>query len=348
MKPYYIFTNAITIGLASAIILFAKLNTIAQIQPDEPAIDPDIAEMLSTNPPPQGFTTRLDYVRSFVNEKDIGNAYRIGLITKGEAMVATRALADRTSLDFYGKVIDQSGQPVAGVKVQGYYGDNEAHKDTKTDERGLFHFLELHGNGLGIRLQKEGYEYGYKIPYQRPSDYLSDPIHPVAITMYKLRGGEPMKHIQIYSDLPCDGGVKRFDLLSHAQRNTGDLMITLTRNPLVLNPRDGYKPFNWLVSLAITNGGLQETTNLMYPNEAPINGYQPSLTLNFPTNMMGWQYELKRTYFFKAQNGQTYGRMTLHLDASRPEPPTYFDAEIYANPGGSRNLEFDPSKEILR
>jgi hypothetical protein len=164
--------------------------------------------------------------------------------------------------------------------------------------------------------------------------------------MWKLHGGEPMKHIQIYSDVPCDASGKRFDLVSNVQANTGDLMVMLTRNPSALNPRDRYKPFNWVVTFAITNGGLQEITNLMYPNEAPLDGYQPSLTLNFPTNMVGWQYEFKHSYYFKSQNGHVYGRMTLHVDASRPQPPTYFDAEIYANPAGSRNLEFDPAKQI--
>jgi|GEM_PF-6562615 len=40
--------------------------------------------------------------------------------------------------------------------------------------------------------------------------------------------------------------------------------------------------------------------------------------------------------------------MTIDLDASRPQPPTYFNADIWVNPGGSRNLEYDPNKQIIR
>lgn len=54
--------SVMTFGLALAFLLSASHNAIAQSQKNEPAIDPDIAEMLSTNPPPLGFLTRLDYI----------------------------------------------------------------------------------------------------------------------------------------------------------------------------------------------------------------------------------------------------------------------------------------------
>jgi hypothetical protein len=43
-----------------------------------------------------------------------------------------------------------------------------------------------------------------------------------------------------------------------------------------------------------------------------------------------------------------FGRMTIKIMADYQPPPTLFRAEIYANPAGSRNLEFDPSKRIIR
>ena len=148
----------------------------------------------------------------------------------------------------------------------------------------------------------------------------------------------------IDSYVPCDGSVERFNLLSSTPNNTGDLMVKLTRNPLNI---DRLKPFNWSVTLEITNGGLQISTNC-YPNEAPAQGYQSSLTLDFTTNAIGWKNEINNLYFFKSNRGQVYGRMTIHIRADRPDPQTYFSADIYANPGGSRNLEYDSSKAIIR
>ena len=98
----------------------------------------------------------------------------------------------------------------------------------------------------------------------------------------------------------------------------------------------------------ITNGGLLEITNTAYPYDAPAEGYNPAITLNFPADMAGWQYEVKRSFYFKSRDSHVYGRITVDVDASRPQSQTYFNAEIYANPGGSGNLEFDPAKQIMR
>jgi hypothetical protein len=345
LSPIVSTIRSIILTFAAASFLAALAS--AQGQPSASRPDNEAPQFL-TNAPPPGFATRVDYLKSFTSEKDILNARRAGLINEDESMLAMGALDDKMEskpMDIYGQVVDQSGQPVVGVKVQGYVrvgiGDDEEH-DTDTDSQGRFHFLGLRGQGLGIRLQKQGYEYGYKIPYRRPENYLPDPNNPAIITMWKLRGAEPMVHIQINSDVPCDGSVKRFDLLSNKQNNSGDLIVKLTRNPINIDRR---KPFDWSVTLEITNGGLQAVTNL-YPNEAPAQGYQPSLTLDFSTNAVGWKNEIHNMYYFKSNSGQVYGRIVIHILADRPRPPTYFDAEIYANPAGSRNLEFDPQKQI--
>ncbi len=266
------------------------------------------------------------------------------------------AAYNETRLDLYGKVIDQDGHPIAGVEVAGSLdidspGSDRIYK-TKTDADGLFQITGLHGNELGADVSKPGYEMDYRRGLFEPSGK-STPTNRVVYTMWKLRGPEPMKYAQIQSSVPCDGTPEHFDLLSSKMNNTvadvhpssGDFTVKLTRDPLIVDRR---KPFNWSVILSITNGGLLEFTNQPYPYEAPETGYQSVVTMDFPTNAPQWQYEINKNYFFKSGDGRIYGRMTVHLRADRPQPPTYFDAEIYANPNGSRNLEFDPAKEIFR
>jgi hypothetical protein len=324
------------IGIAIFAYLCAKSIVIAQGQINPPIANPDIAEIFSNAPPPPpGFATPMDYVKSFTKEKGLIDAYHAGKISESEAEfgieLLDKSLKNKASMDTYGKVVDQDGLPVNGADVHGIvglgFGDTEKH-DTVTDTQGLFHFLGLHGQGMTMEIEKKGYYFDYMLPSaHRPNNYLPDPNRPLVFTVWKLNGPEPLEHRQIYSDVPCDGSVKRFDLLSNVQRNSGDLAVALTRSPLKLNQGNRYKPFEWSVTMAITNGGLQETTNI-YPYEAPEEGYLPEITLKFPTNMVAWQYEFKRTYFFKDQNGQVYGRMILHIDATRPEPPTYLDADI--------------------
>jgi hypothetical protein len=228
-------------------------------------------------------------------------------------------------------------------------GTNTRYK-TRTDAEGLFQFTGLHGSDIGADVAKEGYEMDYQRAIFKPSDQ-STPTNRVVYTMWKLKGAEPMMYVQIDSSVPCDGTVQQFDLFASKSNGTipytglvkGDLVVKLTREPLVVDRR---KPFNWSVELTITNGGFLEFNNQVYPYEAPAEGYQSHIVFNFPTNMVGWTNEVKRNYYFKAQDGKAYGRMAVDILADRPQPPTYFNAEIYANPAGSRNLEYDPAKQI--
>ena len=316
-------------------------------------MNPEIVEMLSTNPPPKGFATRLDYIRSFTSEKAILDAYHAGKIDKGEAMLAMElnpvAPGDKTSMDTYGKVIDQDGQPVVDAKVRGWLGfetaDDKEH-DTKTDAQGRFHFLGLHGQSLGIFPEKDGYEFNISMNFavNRPSNYLPDPNNPLIVHMWKLRGGEPISHDLITSDVPWDGIWKRFSLYpsgANLRDKNGELMVKVQRGIAFTN--NGIQEFNWTVTLEITNGGLL-AFNDPYPYNAPTEGYQTSVTLDGPTNFVDWGNGLRQGYYFKSKGGQLYGRMIIHMCAVSNFAS--FDADVYANPAGSRNLEFDASKYI--
>ena len=325
--------------MAMAGLLFFELNISAQ----------DRAET-NAPPTPPGFASREDYLNSLTTEKKIMDAYDAGLLDKDEAALALVALGDKASMDTYGKVVDQDGQPVVGAKVQGNVhidiGGSEEH-DTTTDAQGRFHFLGLHGHGLNVDLQKEGYYFDYMLPSaQRPNGYLPDPSNPIVLTMWKQRGAEPMVHCDVESTIPRDGTAKNFNLLTGRKDVSGGLAAQMLRDPLEIAPKDLRKPFNWSVTLSITNGGLLEYTNQPYPYEAPSEGYQKSVTLSFPTNMVGWQSWAKRDYYFNDKNGQIYGRMTIEVHAGAPTPEAYFRIIDYANPNGSRNLEFDYNKQI--
>ena len=67
---------------------------------------------------------------------------------KGLTMMKASALQDNQAQDFYGKVIDQFGQPVAGADVTVWIsltiGTGDTCK-TQTDARGLFEFVGIRG-----------------------------------------------------------------------------------------------------------------------------------------------------------------------------------------------------------
>jgi hypothetical protein len=354
MKNYrYIFAGLVVIIVCFVAWWLHNPNMPAPSQPTVAnatnTVMPSPANISTTNPP-----IVVSNTSGFTNEADLGKAYKEGLINKGELMHEAMLIRNIRVQDFYGKVIDQYGQPVAGVNVtgnlfleQGYDADEkrEAFK-TLTDAGGLFQFTGLHGSSLGVTVAKEGYEMGQGVGfYEAPNkEGETIPTERAIFKMWKLKGPEPMTRANIHAYIPCDGSVTRYDLLTGKKNASGDLAVQLTRNPVDI---DRGKPFDWSIVLEISNGGLQEVVDL-YPNEAPADGYKTTIATNFPADMPKWTPSFDNSYYFEAKNGQVFGRININFQADFQPPPTLFDAEIYANPSGSRNLEFDQNKWINR
>jgi len=269
--------------------------------------------------------------------------------SKDEIMQEQWNAENSKPLDFYGKVVDQHGEPITGVKVNARVGlyvsfTRSGGKDyfTETDSSGRFSFVGVHGAGAGFVLKKEGYTYDQRSPSSsRPNDYVPDVNKPVIFTMWKLQGAEPIVHTKVHAYVPCDGTAMSYDILTGHKAANGDLVLTLTRTPVDI---ERGRPFDWKATVELRNGGGVIPINEAYPNEAPAEGYEPKLTVEMPASMKGWDAAFERSYYFKS--GKVYGRMTVSIQADFQPPPTSFDVEIYANLSGSRNLEFDPAKAI--
>jgi hypothetical protein len=278
-------------------------------------------------------------------------AYQQGKINKGQMMATIWKAENAQPQDFYGRVIDQYNQPVVRASVNGDLmfiqgsdvGEKKEVHTTETDANGEFEFTGLHGWELAIAPSKPGYELAPNTTaMQLPQGSKTSSFNRAIFIMWKLKGAEPMIHVKAQAGVACDGNPTSFDFLTGKKNANGDLIVNLTRNPVDIVRG---KPFDWSITLQIPNGGLLEMTDL-YPNEAPVDGYQPSITIDFPANMPEWTAWLNRTFYFKSRDGQIYGRMTISVTADFQPPPTFFSADIYANSAGSRNLEFDPAKQV--
>jgi hypothetical protein len=232
------------------------------------------------------------------------------------------------------------------MQVQGIdVGTKKEFYTTQSDGSGYFEFTHLYGWQLGVVVKKTGYEMGqgtgfYEAPNAKNK---TSPIERAVFHMWKLHGPEPMKAYSISTAIPCDGTPTTYDLLTGKKvSNGGDLQIKLVRTPMDIN-RSG--PFNWSATLEVINGGLVEINDL-YPYEAPPDGYQSSVVMDMSSGMKNWSPSLTRSFYFVSRNGQNYGRITINIQADFRPPPTYFGANIYLNPSGSRNLEYDRSKKI--
>jgi hypothetical protein len=254
------------------------------------------------------------------------------------------------SLDFFGKIVDQNGDPVVGAKIEGIASkatgilndkDYKSHFTT-TDKDGKFEFLGIHGVNLVTRPQKSGYEYSRQLPDSRPADYHPDPNNPVVFTMWKLKGPEPMKHTEFRARIPYDATTTLFDLFSGKKNSNGNLQITLLRNPLSV--RRGKDHFDWTLKIEIPSGGLLPE-NDDYPNWASENGYQPFFLKAVNATDSPWQARFIQNFYFKDAVGH-FGRLFVDVTTDSDTADTGMRIEAWINPSGSQNLEFDRSKQI--
>ncbi len=286
----------------------------------------------------------------------IERVYRQGEMDKGIVMAELMTLQDNQLQDFYGKVVDQHGQPVPGANVTAQVNLSSARgstQQTQTDANGLFQFTGLRGRSLYVTPEKPGFQIqGHGLGEKGANEPETSPTQRAAYTMWKLRGPEPMIHKELSCrTLQPDGRVYSVDFvknqIAEGANTPADMTIQIQRPPEI-KPRE---KFDWSFTMAANGGGFIEVTNDAYLNEAPESGYHQRYQMTrYATNVLNYStwpiYRTDRTFYIKSRGGRVYG----HFQIKELEPDYRGKAalriESYINPAGSRNLEFDPAKQV--
>jgi hypothetical protein len=354
-KQIYIFIVAVVV-FAFVVVWFEKSKTYA---PEEQPVLKEvtnskiaISTYASQTIEPPVIAPTNSPVNQFDRSADIEKEYRQGIKGKEQAIQEIYLERNKRPQDFYGKVIDQYGQPIAGTKVTGilifntevFGGVRTETYNTQADAEGLFQFTGLRGESFRATVKKDGYKMGeHGEGYQSPAGGRSSPNNRVILTMWKIRGAEPMKHLRFESSIPYDGTAAIFNLQNGKKTQDGDLRITLLRSPLQIRP-GLLHPYDWQVRIELINGGGVEQ-NDPYPYWAPENGYQPFFETGMSSNNIPWNEEFRQNFYTKNAQGQ-YGRLFIDVSTSSKRPETGITIEAWINPSGSQNLEFDPAKQV--
>ena len=283
----------------------------------------------------------------------------------------SKLLSMNGPVEFYGRCLDQEGNPVPSVKVEAsleaisttFLKDWAAATERKkieparieslvadTDADGRFSFTKQQGITLRIlALSREGYRaepmevstfsFG-EFANKRSPNLFRNPQTPVVFRLLKKGPTEPMISWKKTAHfLAGDPGYRPFNLLSGPVVGVVDgvpeLSLQVVADPLA----DPNQPHDFSLLIRVNGGGIQETTNV-FLLQAPEAGYQTSvehvMSPNDTTVKLGtW----KRRYYVIARGGKMYGAITMSYHG-------YFTIEARVNPHGSRNLEFDPDKQI--
>lgn len=255
--------------------------------------------------------------------------------------------AQNVPIEFYGKAIDENGNPLSGVKVSvkvrhwkvttpiafGAEGQMiPVEKETGQD--GDFQINGVTGDGFDVEsLGKIGYELE---PGQHSYGAAGGSIEsPVVFKMWATNIHEQLISGKNSFHIEPDGRPYVIDLTkgSIAEAGKGDLKIWVKRPAQIAL---GQK-YDWSCEVDAINGGLLQEDNLnssMY--SAPTNGYISAFQFEQKIES-GWgdSTGLKR-FFVRLNNGQVYGRITIELIAYYNDRiPGMIRLQYALNPSGS-------------
>ena len=184
------------------------------------------------------------------------------------------------------RVVDQSGTPVTNALVSANSYSHPRSVDGVTDTNGVFEYSDRIGGGLSCFVKKDGYyETGGEI-WGGPKQWNDHPRSPFTVVLKKIVNPSPLIFRQVVAHPPRLGEPIAFDLAAGdwvapdgkgrmpdiwfksvkrmTSRSDFDFTVTVTFS----NEMDGIQEFK-----ALDSRSVYLASDLMPPQEAPLNGY---------------------------------------------------------------------------
>lgn len=257
-------------------------------------------------------------------------------------------------INFWGKVIDQDGTPLAGVNIKSQIrhwdfpaeldpDGNLIKRESTTSVDGLFNISGDRGDDLGLKLEKDGYALEPKMKtgfgYGTAERFTASQEKPMIFRMWSTNIHEQLITGEKMFQIMPDGRTYAVDLTKGtiSESGDGDLKIWIKRpNPIVFGQR-----YNWSCEMDVVNGELlQETDSYSSMFLAPSEEYVSSFQFEQKVGS-GWGDSTgSKRFYLMLKNGQEYGRMTVKLYAYYNDHiPGLIDIKYAINPSDSRILK---------
>jgi hypothetical protein len=245
-------------------------------------------------------------------------------------------------ITFYGKVIDQNGNPVVNATVETHITDSSGVGDVMvtTGAGGEFEVSGKSGRKLFIdKIICIGYEYTRKFAGKSSFEngtYTPDKSKPF---IFMVRKKEPatlvLKGDMAWKIKPAIAYYE-VDLVNQKYGKQGRFKAdgSLAKIDLKINAVLTPEKTSYLVTLdgKSTNSELLMDDTFLYV--APETGYEKTLTLEIPIGST-----ITRYFYVKGRNGGIYSRIEAKFEV---KPDGVIAAlNIFTNPKGERNLDFD-------
>ena len=268
------------------------------------------------------------------------------------------------SNEFWGKVIDQHGEPVSDADILyyaggGYIGGGSGYGRLKSDNSGMFHITGSKGGSLNFReMKKEGYQiviqpsdnlfYSWKnypdsliwtdYTKERPFIYQAWKYSEDFVDKTKLQHKGFMvifKSGGTESSIDVFGGPRQ---QYNKDLTKGQLKVQLFRESM----SSGKHNAKWQFVVTPLDGGIIKAVS-KYTNEAPKEGYEKFIVFTqddyVDANQTDDKYREVKSFFFTMKGGTIFGRLSFRLDPYYLDDAGILKVRCTINPTGERYLD---------
>jgi hypothetical protein len=258
----------------------------------------------------------------------------------------------RTPISFWGKVVDQDGQPIDGAPVKIHINDKGmtgSDYSRTTDASGQFSIIGVHGLSLSATVSKEGYDrvkestkvYGYADGVTRDGP-IPTPEAPAVFVLRKRAATSALmiKGVRIPAWQTSSPVGVQLATGRVVNPNEGDIVLRLVNDdPAAKVPP--FHPYQWNFRIEVNGGGLIERID-QFNYTAPVDGYRNADEIALPADKTRWVSQFDGDYFVRLQNNQ-YARVKLSVNSGRNP---FITMTAFVNPtAGDRNLESNSSQK---
>jgi hypothetical protein len=244
----------------------------------------------------------------------------------------------KTPIRFYGKVIDEEGNPVKGAKIfygwTSMLGSPEA--ETKSGADGVFKITGIRGKVLEVIPSHPDYHFSRQTnrtafdyaAFYEPHYHVPDAKNPVVFKMVRKGVPEPLIEFE-----------RRFVEFNQDRILEIKLPGKLTLVWKLLESRWDHDPAKrlWKAELRVEGAQLQQCLE-EFPRLAPAQGYKPQIDLDLSTPQPpNWiAHDVGGLFYVKGDEG-SYGLLKIETSPGTRQA----NVKYLHNPTPSRNLEID-------
>lgn len=273
------------------------------------------------------------------------------------------------------KVVGEDGSPIEGARVGiGFDDYRSSSKENSaigiTDTEGTFAASETTTSGyLGFNVTKIGY-YESTGNYQYKNEGLLrwEPWNPeLKVVLRKIENPVPMYARKAKIEIPVVGKEVGFDLLEYdwvvpyGKGKNSDFVFYLSRNFTAWNEQDcelNLKFYGKYNGIQMQTEDRRNGSVFKLNRYAPESNYLQNIWLFINAHNGSWKSNVTNTdnYYFRIREEEKdgklykaiYGKISGHLDFTPINSKTAIIIfNYYLNPDYTRNLEFDPKRNLF-